>query len=85
MKLKCQQCGTEKEFLSHKEAYQDGWDFPPVCAVTTCGDCPSAPLVLKKLNTLKGLDFGKGLLDVGSQVPPLTVRSPNPPHKYKKP
>lgn len=46
MKLHCQKCGTEKEFATHKEAYKEGWDFPPLCSVTTCGNCPSADLVL---------------------------------------
>lgn len=47
MKLTCQNCKKEKEFASHKEAFKEGWDFPPMSPVTTCGDCPSAPLVLK--------------------------------------
>ena len=84
MKLKCEQCGTEKEFANHKDAFKEGWDFPPMCQVTTCGDCPSAPLILKKLDTFKGIDAGKGLVDVGGHVPPYTVRNPNPPSRFKK-
>ena len=85
MKLKCETCGAEKEFANHKDAYKEGWDFPPMCPVTTCGDCPSAPLVIKKTETFKGIDAGKGLVDVGGHVPPYTVRNPNPPSNYKKP
>ena len=84
MKLKCEQCGTEKEFANHKDAFKEGWDFPPMCPVTTCGNCPSAPLIFKKLDTLKGIDAGKGLVDVGGHVPPYTVRNPNPPNNSKK-
>jgi hypothetical protein len=82
MKLKCQQCGTEKEFRNHKEAYKEGWDFPPMCPVTTCGDCPSAPLVTKLLS---GDVVGKGLVDVGGHIPPHTVRNQNPTTQVKKP
>lgn len=84
MKLKCQQCGKEQEFADHKEAYKDGWDFPPMCAVTTCGNCPSAPLVVKKPNTFKGADAGKGLVEIGERDLPYVARNPNPPHPHKK-
>jgi len=84
MKLKCQQCGTEKEFANHKDAFKEGWDFPPLCPVITCGECPSAPLVVKNLDTLKGIDYGKGLVDVGGHMPPYIVKNPNPPNKFKK-
>jgi len=51
MKLTCKKCGKEQEFNSHKEAFKEGWDFPPMCPVTTCGDCPSAELVLDQHKT----------------------------------
>jgi hypothetical protein len=47
MKLKCETCGTEKDFQSEREAFVDGWDFAPSSPVTTCGNCPSAPLLFK--------------------------------------
>lgn len=49
MKLKCESCGKEKEFESEQLAFDEGWDFPPICPVTTCGNCPSAPLIFEKL------------------------------------
>lgn len=69
MKLKCQTCNTEKEFKTHKEAFAEVWDFPPMCPVTTCGECPSAPLVMGKPSTLKGLDAGKGLVNLDGIIP----------------
>jgi hypothetical protein len=71
MKLTCQQCGKVGEFTDHKQAFLEGWDFPPECPVTTCDACPSAPLVIKKPSkpsTFKGIDAGKGLVDVGEVV-----------------
>lgn len=42
MFLKCSVCG-KVAILDEKDAYKEGWDFPPLSEVTTCGDCPSAP------------------------------------------
>ena len=48
MKLICIQCGAswEGEEEQLKQAFIDGWDFPPWCEVTTCPKCPSAPHIL---------------------------------------
>jgi hypothetical protein len=62
MKLKCQQCGKEQKFSSHKEAFKEGWDFPPLCPVVACGDCPSAPLVIKDIDASKESVFMRGHL-----------------------
>lgn len=44
--LKCQSCGVEEDFASYLIAYENGWDTPQTGSpVTTCGKCPSAPLL----------------------------------------
>jgi len=45
MELKCEKCGKVATFNSEKEAFNAGWDFKPMCPVTTCSECPSAPLL----------------------------------------
>jgi hypothetical protein len=77
LKLKCEACGTEKEFADHKEAFTAGWDFPPMAPVTTCDKCPSAPLVVSKLKRQSSV------VDVGEHMPDY-ARNPNPQHPNKK-
>ena len=48
MVMKCQSCGVNGCFDHQMEAFNEGWDFPPFSAVTTCGKCSSARLILKE-------------------------------------
>ena len=49
VKLKCEGCGVEAEFSSAKEAFEAGWDCPPMfTGVVTCPNCPSAPILFRK-------------------------------------
>ena len=47
MNLKCEVCG-KIAVLDEKDAFKEGWDFPPLSPVTTCGSCPSAPLAIQR-------------------------------------
>lgn len=48
MKLKCECCGFEQEYVDGEAAFQDGWDAPPHFTgfAVTCPLCPSSHLVL---------------------------------------
>lgn len=47
MKLQCQCCGVEREFLDGNEAFRAGWDAPPFFTTHICCDlCPAVCVVL---------------------------------------
>ena len=47
IKLKCQCCGFEKEFVDGEEAFQEGWDGPPhFTGLQACNLCPGSLIVL---------------------------------------
>ncbi len=48
--LECEGCGFIKTFDDPQDAFDNGWDCPPFFEVVTCFDCPSAPILLKKIN-----------------------------------
>ena len=47
MKLKCECCGFEKDFVDGDEAFYAGWDCPPHFTGYVCCDlCPGSFVVL---------------------------------------
>ncbi len=51
VQVTCQSCGKKAEG-DVIDLYNLGWDLPPfISYVTTCPDCPSAPLILEMLKS----------------------------------
>ena len=49
MKLKCECCGIENEFVDGEDAFQKGWDAPPhFTQAVTCDLCPAICVILGK-------------------------------------
>jgi hypothetical protein len=47
MKLKCQCCGFEQEFLDGEAAFKAGWDAPPhFSGYISCDLCPGSLIVM---------------------------------------
>ena len=54
VKVRCQKCGKEasydeSETKKYGRAFDDGWDLPDWCPVTTCPKCSSGELLVKLL------------------------------------
>ena len=48
--LVCEGCGTRAEFGSPEQAFNEGWDCPPMFAqVVTCSRCSSAEVLTRKM------------------------------------
>jgi len=51
--VRCEACGKEATYPANElykfgKAFDDGWDLPDYCPVTTCPDCPSSLLIIKR-------------------------------------
>lgn len=56
----CEVCG-KKNFITAKEAYDSGWDYPPLIGAfkmlspRTCGDCPMAQTLFHKVHSQQSI------------------------------
>ena len=56
----CEVCG-KKEFITAKEAYDSGWDYPPLMGACkmlsprTCGDCPMDQTLFYKIHSQQSI------------------------------